>query len=42
MKTRMLCPYCSTLENGMRLFPPSHPCFTVYDGAATEGACDLR
>jgi hypothetical protein len=25
------CPYHSTLANGMRLYPPSHPCFTVYD-----------
>ena len=29
-RTRAWCPYCSTLANP-RLYPPSHPCFTVYD-----------
>jgi len=29
--TRQPCPYCSTLANGIRLYGPRHPCFTVYD-----------
>lgn len=29
------CPYHSTLANGMRLYGPKHPCFTVYDAPPT-------
>lgn len=30
------CSYHSSLANGMRLYGPKHPCFTVYDVAPAE------
>ena len=30
------CPYHSTLANGMRLYPASHPCLTVYAEQVAE------